>query len=488
MQKKELMTFIQNHDESEVLDYKENLVDPLTIGEYISALGNSAMLIHNPSAYMIWGVEDISKSIVGTTFNPQLLKASDKNNMPFITYLEKFLEPHIMLNWESFTIENRPVILLTIDVTNVNRPIKFKGKAFIRSGSSKTSLTEFPEKERLIWKSFESSKFELEFAKTGLTWDEVLSLLDIELYRQAIQSDNITDTISSMITDNILCRSTTKFNITNLGAYTLALDLSLFSELARRTIRIVKYNGNHNYDPAVSDTTGKIGIGISFPNMVTYTMSQLPYKEDYMDSIRRNLPMFPKIAIRELIANALVHQNFNIHGSRPLVEIYDNRIEISNPGAPIIEPERFLDSKPKSRNDELANLLGKLHVVESRGTGIDKVVNSLEQNALPALSIIIQGSDTTVIKLSEKKKFKDMSITEKNQSIYWHSCLRYVEDLQIDNKTLRNRFKLDGNSTKLMSYAIINAQEANLIKPYDPNAGRKFMKYIPFWGLDITEK
>lgn len=488
MIKEELLNLIKTHDESEILDYKENLKEPQVIGEYISSLGNSALLTHNPAAYLIWGVKDVTKEIVGTNFNPELAKASDKNNMPLITYLETFVDPKIILNWNKFNINDKAVILLTIDVTGVNRPIKFKGKAFIRSGSSKKSLAEFPEKERIIWQSFESSKFELEFAVTDLTLKQVQSILNIDFYKKRLEIDDDSSAIASLIRDNIICPSLDKFNITNLGAYTLANDLSHFPALARRAIRITKYNGNHNFDNAVFDRSGNIGIAVSFNNIIKAIMSQMPFTEDYSNDIREDIPMFPRIAIRELIANALVHQDFTVHGSRPFVEVYNNRIEISNPGTPLIEPGRFLDFKPKSRNDELANLLGKLHIVESRGTGIDKVVNALEENDLPAMEITTQESSTTVIKLNEKKKFKNMSTTEKNQSIYWNACLKYVEGLQIDNKSLRERFRLDKNSSTQISKALNNAQEANLIKPFDSNAGRKFIKYIPYWGVDATGK
>lgn len=214
-------------------------------------------------------------------------------------------------------------------------------------------------------------------------------------------------------------------------------------------------------------------------------MSNLPYQEEYQSGVREDQPAFPKIAIRELVANALVHQDFTVSGSRPFVEIYDGRVEISNPGTPLIAPERFLDYKPRSRNDELADILGKLRIVESRGTGIDKVVNALEEQDLPALDISIQGVDTTIVKLTTKKPFKDMTITEKNHSIYWNACLRYVEELTIDNASIRERFRLDKNSSAQVSKALNAAMDAKLIKPYDKNAGRKFFSYIPFWGKSV---
>lgn len=171
----------------------------------------------------------------------------------------------------------------------------------------------------------------------------------------------------------------------------------------------------------------------------------------------------------------------------PSVEIFDNRIVITNPGIPLIEADRFLDFPPISRNKDLSELMQLFNIVEARGTGIDKVVEALERNELPALDIKVQGISTSIT-LRKKKKFTDMTVTERNQSIYWNACLKYVEDEQISNKSLRDRFKLSSRDSSLISKAISNAIQANLIKPYDSNLGKKFMKYIPYWGVDVFNR
>ena len=171
----------------------------------------------------------------------------------------------------------------------------------------------------------------------------------------------------------------------------------------------------------------------------------------------------------------------------PTVEIFSNKLVFTNPGSPLIPTERFLDVPPISRNNDLADLMEKFHIVESRGTGIDKVVNALENNGLPSLDIKVPTSTSTVITIKSAKSFKDMSITERTNSIYWNACLRYVEDKQISNKSLRDTFKLQSRDSSLVSKAVNNAIEAKKIKIYDPNVGRKFSKYIPFWGKNVTD-
>jgi len=82
--------------------------------------------------------------------------------------------------------------------------------------------------------------------------------------------------------------------------------------------------------------------------------------------------LYPEIALRELIANALIHQDFSISGTNPMIEIFDNRIEITNSGKPLIDVLRFIDHQPKSRNEKLANLMRQMRICEELGSGIDK--------------------------------------------------------------------------------------------------------------------
>ena len=484
----ELEKIIEEHDESETMEYKSNFDNSEQIGEYISALGNSALMFHQSVAYFIWGVKDKTKEIIGTIFNPKQ-KVSKANQMPMKTFLETFLDPRINLFWEEHQIKDKRVVALIIDVSRVTKPISFKGKRYIRVGTSKKALSEFPEKERLIWESFESIKFESKIAKENVSFKEVQNLLDLksyfELFNPLLSEEELID---RMIKDKLLKRSIdNSFDITNLAAYALAKNMNEFPALKNRTVRITQYQGKQKLDTAIFDVRGKMGIINSFNNIVANIMNRVPYKEDYTDGKRKDIPIFPRIAVRELVANELVHQDFTVEGMGPTIEIFSNRLVFTNPGSPLIPVERFLDVPPISRNNDLANLMEKFHIVESRGTGIDKVVNALENNGLPSLDIKVPTSTATVFTLNSAKSFKDMSITERTNSIYWNACLKYVEGEQISNKSIRDTFKLSSRDSSLVSKSVYNAVEAKKIKVYDPNAGRKFSKYIPFWGKNVID-
>src|SRR5260370_35045182 len=94
--------------------------------------------------------------------------------------------------------------------------------------------------------------------------------------------------------------------------------------------------------------------------------------------------MYPEKAIRELVANALIHQAFAVTGAGPMVEIFADRLEITNPGEPLVDTLRFIDTPPRSRNEVLAALMRRMKICEEGGTGIDKVIEAVEMYQLPA--------------------------------------------------------------------------------------------------------
>ena len=156
-------------------------------------------------------------------------------------------------------------------------------------------------------------------------------------------------------------------------------------------------------------------------------------------------------------------------------------MEITNPGIPLIDIDRFLDSPPKSRNEKMASLLRRMGICEERGSGIDKVVKETELYQLPAPSFKTYEEHIKCIMFSFKE-FKNMDIDEKVEATYFHSVLRYLSGEPMNNSTLRERFGIKPSSGATVSRIIKRAVEKKRIKPVDPSAGTKNMKYLPWWA------
>lgn len=191
--------------------------------------------------------------------------------------------------------------------------------------------------------------------------------------------------------------------------------------------------------------------------------------------------MFPDLAIRELVANAIIHQDFHSTGTAPLVEIFSNRMEITNPGLPLVKTDRFLDSPPKSRNEALASFMRRIGVCEERGSGVDKVVFQAELYQLPA-PIFETTEEHTRVVLFSHKEFREMDKEDRIRACYLHACLRYVQRDFMTNTTLRERFGIDAKNSAMISRIIKDAIEADLIKCHDMSVGSRARKYLPFWA------
>lgn len=184
--------------------------------------------------------------------------------------------------------------------------------------------------------------------------------------------------------------------------------------------------------------------------------------------------------MRELVANALIHQDFSITGTSPMVEIFSHRLEITNPGSPLVEVSRFMDKPPRSRNEYLASLMRRINICEERGSGIDKVIRQIELNQMPAPLFEDLGDYTKAV-LFTYKEFSNISKEERLRACYWHCVFKYILLEQMSNVSLRERFE-NSVSVPMISKIIKEAQEKRLIKIFDEEAGTKAMKNIPFWA------
>ena len=474
-----------SQEESEILEFKVNNEDPERIGKYVSALANSSAILTRQASYLIWGVTD-ERNIVGTTFKPMAKKVGGE---PFISWLEKNLDPRIVITFHELNVENLDVVILVIQM-NAGRPVAFKGKKYIRSGSSVKDLAGYPEKERELWRSFNARTFEREFAKTNCKSQDIFNLLETTTYLRMLgyPIDSSEEKILEfMESDCIIEKSQEVYNITNLGAYTFARDLSLFDKLSNKSIRVIRYRGK-NKMIATFDKSANMGVAVGFENLLTIIGNLLPTKEEYYEKNgQRVIPNdYPPLAIREAVANQIVHQDFSVVGARPMIEIFDNRIDITNPGAPINEPNRLLDLPPLSRNEELAKLFLKMNLVESRGGGIDKIILTLEENNLPAFDIIAKENNT-VVTFFEKKNFFEMNDRDCINALYYHAAILYIENDFMTVRTLLKRFDLSESDVPLVMQRIELAVSSGLIKVYNSGTDPQFRSYVPYWGRKFDE-
>lgn len=467
-------------NETEWLEFKRNDASPQDIGEYVSALANSAALYGKAHGYVVWGIDDTTHEIVGTTFDPVKAKVG---NEELENWLLRLLNPKIDFRFHSAVIEGSSVILLEIGRA-FRHPVQFQNQEFIRIGTYKKKLKDFPEKERALWRVFDQTPFETLFAVQDVASSDVLSLLDYPAYFELLSLPlpaNRDAILRSLQADELIARSERgDWNISNLGAILLAKRLGEFPSLRRKATRVIAYRGNSRVE-TVRERVGVKGYANGFEGLVGFVNGLLPTNEVIQQALRKTVPMYPELAVRELVANALIHQDFFVTGAGPMVEIFEDRMEVSNPGVPLVEVLRFLDSPPRSRNETLASFMRRIGVCEERGSGVDKVVFQTEYFQLPAPAFEVVGESTRAL-LFAHRPLSRMDKVDRIRACYLHACLRYVNRDFMTNTTLRNRFGIETKNSATASRLIKEAVETGVIHPYDEAASKRFMKYVPFWA------
>lgn len=466
--------------ETQWLEFKHNNCEPNMIGEDISALANSAVLADRDYAYMIWGVNDSTHQIIGTSVR---LKQEKKGNQEIENWLRFLLSDNADFEFLETDIDGKHVEILKITKA-IGRPVKFQKIDYIRSGTYTKKLSEFPALETRLWDKLRQEHFEDMYAKTNLTAQEIFQLLDCEAYFSMLNivlPSSFDGYLHYLSEDSIIAKQDNGlYAITNLGAILFARKLSEFSRLGRKAMRIVSYDGVSRLTILKEETINE-GYALCFENIVTLVNAILPSKEDIENARSVLNSVFPLPAIREAIANSMIHQDLYITGTGPVVEIFSNRVEVTNPGTPLIDIMRIVDNPPKSRNEKLASLMRRLKMCEELGRGWDRMVLSCEIQLLPAPRILIYQESTKVV-LFSSLAFANISSENKVWSTYLHACLKYIEGDALTNTSLRERFGLKVTSSGQISRLIKDVMSKGLLKPLDPTTAPRYMRYIPKWG------
>jgi len=467
--------------EAEWVEFKENNCDPEEVGEYLSALANSAALLGKPNSYLVWGVNDATHDLVGTTFRPHIHKVKGQE---LENWLVTQLHPQIHFRIHEAEQSGKHFVLFEIPPAR-HTPVRFKDWEYIRVGSYKKKLRDHPEMERTLWSILSRTSFEEGNALTDATSDQVIEMLDYPNYFRLMNQplpDNRAAILERLLKEDLITKAgNDRFHITNIGAILFARNLSEFRGLARKTLRIIIYRGDNRVQTLKEHSDGK-GYAVGFEEAVRYINDQLIKKEDIDQAFRTIIRTYPELAVRELVANALIHQDFTVTGAGPTVEIFADRLEITNPGRPLIDPLRFIDEPPRSRNEAIASVMRRVNIYEERGSGIDKVISMVESFHFPAPDFRITDGSTVAVLLGPRDFFR-MDREDRIRACYQHACLLYVSGKRMTNATLRHRLQIKDSNYPMASRIIRDTVTAKLIKPYSRGSeSKKDASYVPFWA------
>ena len=463
------------------LDWKARLSDDKDrLAEHLMAFANQAN-----GGTLVFGIADDGRP-VGTSADEAREITAKLTNLGREAVNPPLALDHAMVEYAGGV----PLLLVRIPEQSV-KPVHRRGKSemetWIRSGGS-TRKASRQEVGALMLNSAAPCWEELR-ASPSLKLDEVRALLDLDALAGLLQRPlpNESDELARWLqAEGIAAPEGRGYFITHFGAIAAARKLDDFPSLARKRIRVVRYRGTNKVDAigeADDEAWSQRGYAVAFEDLIAYLHRVLPHSEVIQQSLRKQVPVYPDIALRELLANALIHQDFSVSGAGPMVDIYADRISFTNPGTllPGKRPDRLIGTTPESRNERLAKAFRRYRICEERGTGFQKIVSAIELFGLPPLAVMAHENAFSAT-LSAPRQFADMAGPERIEAAYQHAVLQHLSSQVLTNTSLRQRFKLPDRQRNNITNLIGDAVDAGRIKRKDGSSGNKFAEYIPYWA------
>lgn len=463
----ELNTLLTARSESEHIEFKEakNRYDFEELVGYCVALANEG------GGRMVLGVTDAPpRRVVGT-------QAFDVPERTVAGIHERI---HLKIGWEEIHHPDGRVLIFDVPSRPQGQPIHYGGRYFMRAGSDIAPMS--PD---FLKKIFDEGQVEFveQPAKSGCSEEDVVRLLDVQSYfdlKKRPYPSTRKEVLETLMQKGFVRVDGASYTITNLGALLLAKRLGDFEHLGRKAVRVVVYEGVSKAKvKGGKDTVDPRGYAIGFEPLIDAIHNESA-SEDMSASVRKTTHAYPKKAIREVVGNGIVHQDLTERGTGVTIEIFADRIEVTNPGLPILPVDRFIDEN-QSRNEKFADALRQLGICEERGHGMDAVVTEIEGAVLPPYQCRLASHHTTVI-LSRYKPLKNLTPDDRTHAVYQHCCLRFVNNQITNNESVRERFKIEKKNAATASRLLAEAVTAKKIKPVDANAANKLMRYVPYWA------
>ncbi|WP_332794324.1 ATP-binding protein [Sphingomonas sp. RB3P16] len=453
--------------ESEHLEFKEaklNL-DTDTICEYAVALANEG------GGHLLLGIHNKPpRAVVGSHAFPKIGEISHRVHQKI----------GIRVDFEEVMHPDGRVVAISIPSRPRGVPLHFNGRYLMRVGESLVAMT--GDRLHAIFNEDRPDWLE-EPGSFVVDAQAVIDQLDTQAFFELMQVPYPTTrdgVIERLLGERLIDRRSGGFTIRRLGALLLAKRLNSFPDVRRKAMRVIVYAGDSKLDTKLDEIASR-GIAVGFAALIDFVMAQLPQNEVVAHALRERVTLVPEVVVRELAANALVHQDFAITGASPTIEIYANRVEFSNPGKPGVATDRFIDDY-RSRNDRLADLMRRMRICEEKGSGVDRVVHNAEAFQLPA-PLFRENVERTVVSIFGVRPFEDMDRDDRVRACYQHCSLRWVTDQRMTNQSLRERFNLPDSRASVSSQIIAATIEQGLIKLDEAvGASRKYARYLPYWA------
>lgn len=453
-----------NAKETTWIEFKSNdATDNQRLGKYISGMANAANLAKVSNAYLVFGVQDQTWEVIGTTYNYNRLKEKG-SDLDF--YIRKGLSPSIF--FEVFTCDYNDKKLLVFQIPAAKSiPIEFENVAYIRIDSHLTELRRFPEHLKKILNSDSDWSAEIVPNATINDLDSGAIAKAKEVYKEKNKNKPFYKDIDTwsdqMFLDKV--KVTANGKITNTAIVLLG-----------------KYESAHFISPHIAQITWKLDTEekayehFEMPlfievNKLLAKIRNIQYKffpENQLISVE--VVKYDNEVVLEALNNCIAHQDYS-KNSRIIVTEKVEKLIFENAGA-FFEghAEDYFSGQitPKHyRNRWLVDAMVNLNMIDSMGYGIFRMLKSQKERYFPLPDYSKSNPHEVVLE------------------IYGHSIDENYSKLLIENKDdleLTEVILLD----KVQKNQPINDEAARLLKKKRLIEGRKPSYHISSVVASIT--
>lgn len=444
--------------EREWFEFKENWFDQTQLGQYISALSNSAAIEGRKNSYFVWGINNDTHKVSGTNFNCNM----NVKNEPLKHFLSRQLSPDINFTFDEIDYNKKKVVILTIPAAKIV-PTSFANERFIRIGSSKESLRKYPEKESYLFEVLRhgfptientpSSYQDLTFEKLFIYYGAKGLKLNAKTFKKNLNF------------------------LTEDGKYNILAQL--LSDNSQIPLRVAIFAGKTKADKMYSIREfGFQCLLYTLDDVLRYGEVLNIIQTDEKDRIveRKDVPLFDKDVFREAIINAFVHNKW-VTQNEPMITVFSDRIEILSRGA--LAPEQTLEGFFRGEsipvNKKLSEIFLQLHISEKTGRGVPKITSTYGKDVFNFYenSIVIKIPFTRIQEFGDKvgDKLGD-KVGDKvgDKFTLTNSQARILSEIRNNpNITKPELAKLACVSKTTVDNAIATLKEKNIIKRIGAN-------------------
>lgn len=351
-------------EESKTLEFKENAQSIQKIIQTIVAFANTA------GGILVIGVRDKTKEVVGIT---NILEAEARIANAIADSVEPLLIPSLQLH----TWRGRDLLLVSVSHNFGPYYLKSKGVnegTYIRFGSTNRLADSATILEIQRWKAHK-------YFDEQPNFDCNVDQINFDL------ATNLFDNISKKFTHNTAKSLTLRLKyqereVPSNGAVLLFADHpgEFFPDAMIRLGRFLGRDKTQILDQQILD----LSISIALESIITFIRRHTSTAAEIGATRRKDIPQYPPAVVREAVVNALLHTDYSIKGASIQIAIFDDRIEITNPGSlPYgLDLETALSGVSQLRNRVIGRVFRELNLIEQWGSGLGRMMKICQQQGI----------------------------------------------------------------------------------------------------------